>query len=108
DVDGDIPRGKSLELSPLNQDFTCSLFYNTLSAHSIFGLFILAIIMTNLAKLEFLALDITVKNYLSWVLDAEIHLDANGIGNTIKEGNETIVQDKTKIMIFYAIILMRL
>ncbi|GKD71082.1 hypothetical protein Tco_1325172 [Tanacetum coccineum] len=56
--------------------------------------------MTNLAKLEFLALDISGKNYLSWVLDAEIHLDANGIGNTIKEGNETSVQDKAKAMIF--------
>ncbi|KAH1063936.1 hypothetical protein J1N35_028923 [Gossypium stocksii] len=32
--------------------------------------------MSNLAKLEFAALDILGKNYLSWVLDAEIHLDA--------------------------------
>ncbi|GJY64979.1 hypothetical protein Tco_0466439 [Tanacetum coccineum] len=53
--------------------------------------------MTNLVKLEFLPLDITGKNYLSWVLDAEIHLDANGIGNMIKKGNETSVQDKAKI-----------
>ena len=30
--------------------------------------------MANLAKLEFVALDITGKNYLSWILDAEIHL----------------------------------
>nr|GEV66582.1 uncharacterized protein [Tanacetum cinerariifolium] len=56
--------------------------------------------MSNLAKLEFLALDITRKNYLSWVLDAEIHLNANGIGDTIKEGNKTSVQDKAKTMIF--------
>jgi hypothetical protein len=27
--------------------------------------------MTNLAKLEFVALDITGNNYLSWILDAE-------------------------------------
>ncbi|GKD56618.1 uncharacterized protein Tco_1290005, partial [Tanacetum coccineum] len=58
------------------------------------------IMSNNIAKLAFLALDITGKNYLSWVLDAEIHLDANGIGNTIKEGNETSVQDKAKSMIF--------
>jgi hypothetical protein len=32
--------------------------------------------MKNLAKLKFLALDIMSKNYLSWVLDAKIHMDA--------------------------------
>ncbi|KAL0307096.1 UNVERIFIED_CONTAM: hypothetical protein Sradi_6126900 [Sesamum radiatum] len=56
--------------------------------------------MSNLAKLDFVALDITGKNYLSWVLDAKIHLDANGLGNTIKEGNEASNQDKAKAMIF--------
>ncbi|GKE40433.1 hypothetical protein Tco_1463838, partial [Tanacetum coccineum] len=35
--------------------------------------------MLNLAKLEFLALDISGQNYLSWVLDAEIYLAANGL-----------------------------
>ena len=44
--------------------------------------------MSNLTKLEFVALDIAGKNHLSWVLDAEIHLDAKGLGETIKEGNE--------------------
>ncbi|XP_076901493.1 uncharacterized protein LOC143555909 [Bidens hawaiensis] len=56
--------------------------------------------MTNLAKLEFLALDITGKNYLSWVLNAEIHLDANNLGDTIKKGNKSTTQDKAKAMIF--------
>ncbi|XP_021735734.1 uncharacterized protein LOC110702338 [Chenopodium quinoa] len=56
--------------------------------------------MSNLAKLEFVALDITGNNYLSWVLDAEIHLDAKGLGNTIKENNTTS-QDKAKAMIFF-------
>ena len=56
--------------------------------------------MSNLAKLEFVALDITGKNYLSWVLDAEIHLDANGLGDTIKESNKASNQDKAKAMIF--------
>ncbi|XP_022008034.1 uncharacterized protein LOC110907350 [Helianthus annuus] len=56
--------------------------------------------MTNLAKLEFMALDITGKNYLSWVLDAEIHLNANNLGETIKEGNKASTQDKAKAMIF--------
>ncbi|XP_021767035.1 uncharacterized protein LOC110731492 [Chenopodium quinoa] len=39
--------------------------------------------MSNLVKFEFVALDITGKNYLSWVLDAEIHLDSKGLGETI-------------------------
>ncbi|XP_022007633.2 uncharacterized protein LOC110906875 [Helianthus annuus] len=56
--------------------------------------------MTKLAKLEFMALDITGKNYLSWVLDAEIHLNANNLGETIKEVNKANTQDKAKAMIF--------
>ncbi|KAK8322277.1 hypothetical protein V6Z12_A12G156300 [Gossypium hirsutum] len=57
-------------------------------------------IISNLTKLEFVALDITRNNYLSWVLDAEIHLNAKGLGETIKEGNEESTQDKAKAMIF--------
>ncbi|XP_070025423.1 uncharacterized protein [Nicotiana sylvestris] len=53
-----------------------------------------------LVKLEFVALDISGKNYLSWVLDAEIHLAAKGLGNTITHGNEASSQDKAKAMIF--------
>ncbi|XP_015165599.1 uncharacterized protein [Solanum tuberosum] len=56
--------------------------------------------MSNLSKLEFVALDITRKNYLSWVLDAEIHLDAKGLGDTIKQENKASSQDKAKAMIF--------
>ena len=56
--------------------------------------------MSNLSKLEFIALDVTGKNYLSWVLDAEIHLDANGLGDTIKEGNKASSHNKAKSMIF--------
>ena len=40
--------------------------------------------MANLAKLEFVALDITEKNYLSWILDDEIHLEANALGEQLK------------------------
>ncbi|TMW98606.1 hypothetical protein EJD97_003806 [Solanum chilense] len=36
--------------------------------------------MSNLSKLEFVTLDISGKNYLSWVLDSEIHLTAKGLG----------------------------
>ncbi|XP_049352796.1 uncharacterized protein LOC125817300 [Solanum verrucosum] len=40
--------------------------------------------MSNLSKLEFMALDISGKNYFSWVLDAEIHLTAKGLGDCLK------------------------
>ena len=45
--------------------------------------------MSSFTKLEFLALDINGDNYLSWMLDAEIHLDAMNLRETIKEGNTT-------------------
>ena len=56
--------------------------------------------MSNLSKLEFVALDISGKNYLSWVLDAEIHLAAKGLDATITQGNDASSQDKAKAMIF--------
>nr|XP_009763091.1 PREDICTED: uncharacterized protein LOC104215050 [Nicotiana sylvestris] len=56
--------------------------------------------MSNLSKLEFVALDISGKNYLSWVLDAEIHLAAKALENTIIQGNEASGQDKAKAIVF--------
>ena len=56
--------------------------------------------MANLAKLEFVALEISGKNYLSWVLDAEIHLEANGLGETIVERSNATSQEKAKALIF--------
>ena len=56
--------------------------------------------MSNLAKLDFKALDISGKNYLSWVLDVETHLNANGLGDAIKEKNNASSQDKAKALIF--------
>ncbi|XP_060177704.1 uncharacterized protein LOC132607629 [Lycium barbarum] len=56
--------------------------------------------MDNLTKLEFAALNILGKNYLSWMLDAEIHLDAMGLGDTIKDQNKASKQDCAKTMIF--------
>ena len=43
---------------------------------------------------------ITDKNYLSLILDVEIHLEANALGDTIKEGNKASNWDKAKTMIF--------
>ncbi|XP_069151981.1 uncharacterized protein [Solanum lycopersicum] len=56
--------------------------------------------MSNLSKLDFVALDKSGKNYLSWVLDVEIHLTAKGLKATINQGNEASSQDKAKAMIF--------
>ncbi|XP_012856997.1 PREDICTED: uncharacterized protein LOC105976265 [Erythranthe guttata] len=56
--------------------------------------------MANITKLEFAALDISGRNYLTWILDAEIHLNAMNLENTIKDGNEESEQDKAKSMIF--------
>ncbi|XP_058727029.1 uncharacterized protein LOC131598447 [Vicia villosa] len=56
--------------------------------------------MSNLTKLDFGALDISGKNYLTWALDAQIHLSAEGHGDTIKEGNKSCDQQKAKAMIF--------
>ena len=56
--------------------------------------------MSNLTKLEFVALDISGKNYLLWILDAEIHLETMNLGETIRNGKEDSQQDRTKAMIF--------
>ncbi|CAL9031314.1 unnamed protein product, partial [Prunus brigantina] len=56
--------------------------------------------MANLAKLEFAALDISGDNYLSWVLDAKIHLRANGLGKAIEDGSDASPEEKAKAMIF--------
>jgi hypothetical protein len=45
-------------------------------------------------------LDITSKNYFSWILDIKIHLDVMGLGDTIKDDNKASSQNKVKIMIF--------
>lgn len=47
-----------------------------------------------------MVLDITGKNDLSRILDVEIHLDAIGIGDAIKERNKVSNQDKAKIINF--------
>ncbi|GJT44716.1 hypothetical protein Tco_0953431 [Tanacetum coccineum] len=42
----------------------------------------------NMSKVNFVVLDISGKDYLPWTLDAEIHLTANNLGETIKTGNK--------------------
>ena len=40
-----------------------------------------------------MAQDYIGHNYLSWVLNAEIHLDLRDFGDTIKERNQASLQD---------------
>ncbi|GJS34384.1 hypothetical protein Tco_0532766 [Tanacetum coccineum] len=54
----------------------------------------------NMSKVNFVVLDISRKNYLPWTLDAEIHLTANNLGETIKTGNKASSQERAKAMIF--------
>ena len=56
--------------------------------------------MSKISSLNFIALDISGKNYLSWILDAEINLDSANLGETIKEGNQRSLQDRAKTLIF--------
>ncbi|XP_070048902.1 uncharacterized protein [Nicotiana tomentosiformis] len=37
---------------------------------------------------------------MTWVLDAEIHLDAMGLGDAIKDKNKALTQDCAKALIF--------
>ncbi|KAM3343164.1 hypothetical protein P3S68_028130 [Capsicum galapagoense] len=52
------------------------------------------------AKAKFVALQSSGKKYISWVLDAEIHLDAMGLGDAIKKQNTESSQNRAKAMIF--------
>ena len=56
--------------------------------------------MANLAKQEFIALEVSGKNYMSWTLDAELHLGAMGLEDTIKMRNTMSSQDRAKALIF--------
>ena len=56
--------------------------------------------MANLAKLEFKALSISGDNYLSWQLDAKIHLQSKRLGDAITEENDMSMEDKASALIF--------
>ena len=44
--------------------------------------------MSNIAKLEFPALEVTGKNYMPWTIDAEMHLESMGIRDAINFIND--------------------
>ncbi|XP_070672557.1 uncharacterized protein [Malus domestica] len=53
-----------------------------------------------MAKLEYSALNITGKNYLTWVLDTKIHMEAGNLGDAIREEKSSSFQDRANAMIF--------
>lgn len=55
---------------------------------------------SNLTKLDFPSLNISGNNYISWALDAELHLQAKNLANSIKARNATSQQDKALALIF--------
>ncbi|CAM8877426.1 unnamed protein product [Rhodiola kirilowii] len=55
--------------------------------------------MSNLARLEFTALDVSGRNYLTRVVDVELHIANNNLGKTINETSSASQQDRAKAMI---------
>ncbi|XP_024006563.1 uncharacterized protein LOC112083068 [Eutrema salsugineum] len=56
--------------------------------------------MTNLAKLEIHALDVSGKNYMSWAVGAKMHLRGNELLKAIDKSETTSDEKKAKAMIF--------
>ncbi|KAJ0039553.1 hypothetical protein Pint_27907 [Pistacia integerrima] len=56
--------------------------------------------MSNLVKLQYEALRLDGKNYDEWTLYTTLHLESMKLGEVIKEGNMTSLQDKSKATIF--------
>ncbi|XP_070004267.1 uncharacterized protein [Nicotiana sylvestris] len=56
--------------------------------------------MSDIMKRKFVALEISGKNYMTWVLNVEIHLDAMGLGDAIKDKDKASTQDCAKALIF--------
>ncbi|XP_074336732.1 uncharacterized protein LOC141673903 [Apium graveolens] len=59
-----------------------------------------AVKMANLAKLEFFAFNVSGDNYLSWVVNVELHLSANGLKDTMESRKTPSVEQNAKAIIF--------
>ncbi|XP_023758471.1 uncharacterized protein LOC111906915 [Lactuca sativa] len=58
-------------------------------------------IMSNITKLEFAALEVSGKTYVSWMIDVKMHLESMRISNVIYEFNNCLAQDKSKAQVFF-------
>ncbi|KAK0608737.1 hypothetical protein LWI29_035226 [Acer saccharum] len=56
--------------------------------------------MSNFTKPEFAVLDISRKNYQSWILDIELYLQSKNLVDAINENHTANTQDKATTMIF--------
>ncbi|GAV84583.1 hypothetical protein CFOL_v3_28027, partial [Cephalotus follicularis] len=56
--------------------------------------------MANIENRKFIALDISGKNYLSWVLDVKLHLSAKKLRHIIDEDNATSNEERATALIF--------
>ncbi|GAV76777.1 hypothetical protein CFOL_v3_20250, partial [Cephalotus follicularis] len=56
--------------------------------------------MANIKNQKFIALDISGKNYLSWVLDVKLHLSAKKLRDTIQEENAATNEERVTALIF--------
>ncbi|GAV86966.1 hypothetical protein CFOL_v3_30392, partial [Cephalotus follicularis] len=56
--------------------------------------------MANIKNQEFIALDISGKNYLPWVFDVKLHLSAKKLKHIIEEENATSNEERVTALIF--------
>ncbi|GAV80534.1 hypothetical protein CFOL_v3_23995, partial [Cephalotus follicularis] len=56
--------------------------------------------MANIENRKFIALDISGKNYLSWVLDVKLHLSTKKLRHTIEEENAATNEERAIALIF--------
>ena len=56
--------------------------------------------MATLTNMQIPALEVCGGNYLFWVLDAKMHLQAMSLEGTIVEGNKPSLWEKSKAMVF--------
>ncbi|XP_061993718.1 uncharacterized protein LOC133711624 [Rosa rugosa] len=56
--------------------------------------------MSNLNKLDFVALEVSGRNYLKWTQDVKLHLTANKMRSTINVDNIAPEDMKARAMIF--------
>ncbi|GAV84591.1 hypothetical protein CFOL_v3_28035, partial [Cephalotus follicularis] len=56
--------------------------------------------MANIENQKFIVLNISGKNYLSWVLDVKLHLSAKKLRHSIDEDNTTSNKERATALIF--------
>ena len=56
--------------------------------------------MVNIKKPKFTILDVSGNNYLSWLLDVELHLQGQGLVKSLVEDGHYTEKDKMNALIF--------